>query len=334
MQRLALTILLVFLCTLVGSSVDLSSAGSGRVVHVSTPAQLRKALAAALPGDDIVLADGVYEGRFAVQASRSGTEGKRVTLRGSRAAVLDGGDVNTGYVLHLKASYWEVKGISITNGLKGIMADGVTGVLIDSVKLWSIGEEAIHLRQFSSHNRIERCEISGTGLKTPGFGEGIYIGSAKNNWEKHSVGGPDRCDSNVIAYCRIGPSVAAECIDIKEGTTGGLIRGNHFDATGITGANSADSWMDIKGNGYLIEGNTGYNPEGSMLRDGFQVNVAFPGWGNGNLFIKNDCTINAGGYGILVKLKSSNGEAKDNRVFESNRVKGAGQGLTNIPPAR
>lgn len=51
----------------------------------------------------------------------------------------------------------------------------------------------------------------------------------------------------------IGPNCTAECIDAKEGTIGGLILGNKFNSTGITGANSGDSWMDVKGNNCVIE---------------------------------------------------------------------------------
>jgi len=135
------------------------------------------------------------------------------------------------------------------------MTDGALYDLIDSVSVYHIGEEGIHLRRFSSHNTIQRVVITQTGLKTPDYGEGIYIGSAKNNWNKYTGGRPDYCDSNSVLNSHIGPAIAAECIDIKEGTTGGIIRNNYFDATGITGANSADSWIDVKGNDYRIQDN-------------------------------------------------------------------------------
>ena len=62
--------------------------------------------------------------------------------------------------------------------------------------------------------------------------------------------------------------MAAEAIDIKEGSCCGVIRGNTFDGTGEKGQNGGDSWIDVKGDKYTIEDNTGKNP----LLDGIQVN--------------------------------------------------------------
>lgn len=302
-----------------------------RTVHVSNATELKNALAAAQAGDQIVMADGTYSGKFVVAPGRDGSASNPIVLTGSRNAILDAGDINTGYVLYLQASYWTVKGFTVTNGLKGIMADGVHYNVIDSVKVDHIGEEGIHLRKFSTHNTVMNVEVTNTGIKTPDYGEGVYIGSAKSNWATYTNGDPDRCDSNTVTMSHIGPGVAAECIDIKEGTTGGVILSNHFDATGITGANSADSWIDVKGNYYRVEGNTGFNPGNNPFKDGYQVNVAYTGWGNYNEFRSNVCNVNASGYGFLIKLTSSSGTAVGNKVYASNQVTNAASGVSNIP---
>lgn len=301
-------------------------------VRVTTAAELKKALQQARPGTVIELADGVYEGRFKINAEVSGTTEAPVVLKGSRKAILDGGDQTKGYVLHLQASHWIVKGITIRNGLKGIMADSIQHTTLDSICVTEIGEEGIHLRKFSSHNTIQQVVITQTGLQKPDYGEGIYIGSAKNNWGKYTNGLPDRCDSNSVLHCTIGPAVSAECIDVKEGTTGGIIRYNTFDATGITGANAADSWIDVKGNAWLIEYNTGTSPGGNIFKDGYQVHCAVDGWGCYNTFANNTCQVNAAGYGINISLSSSNGKAVGNKVYRNNKVEGAARGLTNVTP--
>jgi len=302
-----------------------------RVVPVSTTNGLKAALLDARPGDEIVLADGTYNGKFIIAPGKNGTAVAPIILRGSRNAVLDAGDINTGYVLYLQSNYWTIKGFTITNGLKGLMIDGSRYSVIDSIKVDHIGEEAIHLRKFSSQNTIQRTEISHTGLKTPDYGEGIYIGSAKNNWATYTNGNPDNCDSNKIINNKIGPNISAECIDVKEGTTGGIIRGNQFDATGITGANSGDSWIDVKGNNYLIENNNGTNPGGSIFKDGYQVHVAVSGWGNNNEFRNNVSVVNADGYGFNIQLSGSNGTTTGNKVYSNNTVSGAVKGVSNIP---
>lgn len=322
---------LLLACSKTSTPVVSNPVITTRIVNVSTAAQLTTALTTAKAGDEIVMADGTYSGKFVIAAEVNGTTANPIILRGGRNAILDAGSINTGYVLYLQSSYWIIKGFTVTNGLKGIMIDGARNSVIDGVKVNSIGEEGIHLRKFSSQNTIQNCEISNVGLKTPDYGEGVYIGSAKSNWATYTNGNPDLCDSNKIFNNKIGPGVTAECIDVKEGTTGGIIRGNIFDATGITGANSGDSWMDVKGNNYLIENNTGTNPGGSIFKDGFQVHCAVSGWGNNNEFKNNQCTVNATGYGFNIQLSGSNGTTTGNKVYSNNNVTGAVSGVANIP---
>jgi hypothetical protein len=316
--------------TAVNNTTD-STVNTNNIINVHNASQLSSALDYAKPGDEIVMADGLYSGKFVIPAGVNGTAAKPIILSGSRNAILDAGNINTGYVLYLQSNYWIIKGFTITNGLKGLMIDGSLHSVVDGVKIFNIGEEALHLRKFSSHNTIENTEISNTGLKTPDYGEGIYIGSAKNNWANYSNGNPDLCDSNLITKNKIGPNVAAECIDIKEGTTGNIINANHFDATGITGANSGDSWIDVKGNYTLIENNIGTNPGGSIFKDGYQVHCAYAGWGNFNEFKNNNCTVNASGYGFNIQLSGSNGTTTGNKVYSNNIVAGAASGVANIP---
>jgi len=298
------------------------------IITVSNSAELKQALANAKPGQEIEIKDGIYIGNFII--SGSGTSDRPIILRGSRNVILDGATNQTGYVLYLKANYWIIKGITIKNGLKGLVTENANHNMIDGILVTQIGEEAVHFRKFSSHNIIQNSEISYTGLKTPDYGEGIYIGSAVSNWPKYTNSEPDKCDSNQVLNNKIGPFVSAECIDIKEGTTGGLIKGNTFEAQGITGANSADSWMDVKGNFYRIENNIGNNTLPSVLNDGFQVNCAAAGWGNNNEFMSNICNVNAAGFGISIRLKSSKGEATGNKVYNNNKVVNAAKGITNI----
>ena len=302
-----------------------------KVINVSNANELKNVLAIAKPGDSIILKDGVYDGKFVIPATSNGTEKQPITLIGSRKAILDAGSTETGYVLNLLASYWKIKGITLRNGLKGLMVDGGNYNEIDGVLVTNVGEEGIHFRKFSSYNILKNSEINYTGLKTPDYGEGVYIGSAYSNWPNYTGGVPDKCDGNQVINNKIGPYVAAECIDIKEGTSGGVIKGNHFESQGITGANSADSWIDVKGNYYLIEANIGSNQQPSVLTDGYQVNCAYLGWGSYNEFKNNVSEVNASGYGINIRLKSSKGEAVGNKVYTNNKVTNAASGIANIP---
>jgi hypothetical protein len=285
---------------------------------VTDAAGLTEALAAAKPGTVIALADGVYEGRFV--ASTPGTADAPITLCGGAGAILDGGGVKKGYGLHLNgASHWQVRGFTVRNAQKGVMADGVSGTTIAGLTVEKIGDEAVHLRKFSSDNVIEGNTIRETGRRKDNFGEGVYIGTAESNWCDVTDCAPDASDRNVVRNNTIS-AVTAENIDIKEGTTGGTVAGNTFDGNAFSG-DFADSWVDVKGNGWTITGNTGTN---SRL-DGFQTHSVVDGWGRGNVFSRNVANVNGPGYGFNLT------PVEDNRIACDNEVTGAAQGTSNTP---
>lgn len=241
-----------------------------RTIDVSTAAQLKNALSAAKPGDTIRLADGTYKGNF--KAVTAAGASARITLTGSAKAVLTA----SGYGPHLDgASYWTVRGITVTGGQKGIVTDGANGVVLDSVTVHGLDMEGVHFRKSSKDGVIKNSRIYDTGRDGSGMGEGVYVGSAG--------GTGDKSDNVQILHNTIGPGVGGENIDIKEGTTGAKIIGNTFDGSGLTGAHYDDSWADIKGNKVLVEGNTGKHTR----NNGYETHSQQPGWGCGTVFRGN-----------------------------------------------
>jgi hypothetical protein len=280
---------------------------SAGAVQVATASALAAALAGARPGENIVLAPGVYQGNFT--AGVSGTAAAPITLCGGRSAVLDGADIRHGYVLHLdKASWWRLEGFSVEDGQKGVVTDGVTHDVIDGLDVHNIGDEGIHLRSFSSDNIIMNSVVTQTGLLVQFFGEGIYVGSAHKNWCVYSGCGPDKSDDNVIEDNTIFDTTA-ENIDIKEGTTGGTISGNNFNGAGMV-ESAAKGWVNVKGNDWTVEGNTGID----SWENGYEVHQVYPGWGYGNVFQDNRAEVNGSGYGIYVQSKHLNTTVACNNV--------------------
>ncbi|MGP8302554.1 right-handed parallel beta-helix repeat-containing protein [Streptomyces inhibens] len=271
------------------------AASPTRVIEVSTAAQLKDALAAAKPGDSIQLADGTYNGNFKTTAA--GTSGSRITLTGSSKAVLTTGG---GYGLYLNgASYWTVKGITVTGGQKGIMMDASNGVVIDSVTVHDLDMEGVHFRKSSKDGVIKNSTIRDTGKNGSGMGEGVYVGSAG--------GTDDKSDNVQILGNTIGPGVGGENIDIKEGTTGAKIIGNTFDGSGLTGAHYDDSWVDIKGNKVLVENNTGKH----TTNNGYETHTQQSGWGCGTVFRGNTSDLSgatgSGRYGFNITHYDASG---------------------------
>jgi nitrous oxidase accessory protein NosD len=279
---------------------------------VTTADELTEALSGAAPGQVIRLAAGTYEGAFV--ATASGGPDAPIWLCGGRDAVLDGGGIKEGYILHLDgATHWRLVGFSLRNGQKGVMADGTVGSVVQGLSVTGTGDEAIHLRGHSTDNLVIDNDISDTGKRRDKFGEGVYIGSAVSNWCTVSDCRPDRSDRNVVAGNRIS-ATTSENIDIKEGTTGGLVVDNTFDGAGTT---AADSWVDVKGTAWTIRGNRGTDAP----LDGFQTHRIEDRWGERNLFTANTISGAAKigdkgkpGYGIALRPAGGNVVRCDNRA--------------------
>ena len=285
---------------------------------VSSAGGLSSALASARPGEVITLVPGVYPGDFAV--SRSGTASAPITLCGSRSAILQGDSIKSGYTFYLDhASWWRVEGFTVQGGQKGIMADGADHDLLDGLYVHGTGDEGIHLRSFSSDDTVSRSAVRDAGLLRQFYGEGIYVGSAHSNWCRYSGCQPDRSDGNVLTRNDIA-NTTAENIDIKEGTSDGQVIGNHFNGGGMV-ESAATGWINVKGNDWTIQGNTGTD----SVKNGYQVHQVYPGWGIGNVFTGNRAQVNGPGYGIYVQSKKLQTVVACNNV-----VTAAGSGFSTI----
>lgn len=301
-----------------------------QIVNVSTATQLQNAMNVAVAGQTIVLADGVYDlssGLFTPPIGVDGTATLPITIKGSRNAVLTTGTHTTGYGFWFKGNkYWVLKGFTTRNCKNGIVVDSSQYITIDSVQSVYTGQAGINLRRYSSYCVVKNCYVDSCGMLDAAYGEGIYIGSAYENWCTNTYCNIDTCNYNKILSNSFGNYVRAENVDIKEGTKYGLVRGNIFNGTGLANVNGGDSWIDVKGNYYTIELNTG---TGSIL-DGFQTHIQQTGWGNYNTFNQNTLNVNASGYGIRITTSNANGTALNNVVCNSNTVSGATLGLSNI----
>ncbi|GAB2808949.1 hypothetical protein GCM10027200_05930 [Lentzea nigeriaca] len=316
---------------------------------VTTADQLKTALANAKPGETITLAPGTYRGSFVT--TKAGTASAPITLTGPSTAILinDGpsGEApscpaptagwDSGYGLWLfGAPYWNLKGFTVKESKKGIVLDNSHHVTIDGVTVTKTDEEAVHFRRSSADGVVRNSTITDTGLVQKGYGEGVYIGSANSNWSCHgNSGGVDRSDRVQVIGNRIGPGIAAEPIDVKEGTHNGLIQGNTFDGRGITGENSADSWIDIKGIGYRIENNTGTFTTPGTFANGYETHnpSTTPSFANGcgNVWRGNSSDLGGVGEYAIKITSTSRCSANPNVVHASNTVTRAKKGLTNVP---
>ncbi|MGN1036467.1 MAG: right-handed parallel beta-helix repeat-containing protein [Ruminococcus sp.] len=258
-------------------------------IHVTNVEELFTALRNARAGDIIEVESGIYDyttyqGANKFDTSAEGTEYAPITLKAvdpDNPPVLTGNNTANGYVLHITGDYWIVENICFTNSQKGIVLDNSNNTIIRNCEVYNTGSEAIAVRDGSSYCTIEKCSIHDTGKNSPGYGEGVYIGSAKS-----TTGFDYKCDYNTVKEC-IFKNVTAEHIDVKEYTTGTEICGCTFYGDGMTGENYAGSFIDIKGNNVNVHHNTGYRNENKKIVSAFELHEQVEGWGYHCIFTDN-----------------------------------------------
>jgi uncharacterized protein YjdB len=298
-----------------------------RLVSVSSSSELHSAVSAAQPGDLIQMADGTYSGDGELKVSTAGTASQRITLCGSSAAVINAGSNSQMPAIGMiGGSYWTFSGFTITNALFGFYAQKSSHVVMEGLTIHAIGQEAIEIFNFSKYVVIRNNRIYDTGTHVAEYGEGVYIGSSNEKWPTFTGGQPDHSDSSLVEGNNFGPNVRAEAVDVKEGTTGGEIRNNVFDGTGLIESQAGwpTSWVIIQGNGYHVDGNRGAHTIVSGYRVTYHGSVAT---GQNNTFSGNTADVGGAAYGFAVDTPGSFG----NVVSCNNVVVNASRGFASVP---
>ena len=247
--------------------------------------ELRKAVKNAKAGDVIKVAGGLYDcsdGKILAEAD--GTAEAPITLEAldpSAPPLLIARDTARGYILHITGDWWVIDGIDCNYVQKGIVLDNSNHTVIQNCEIFETGAEAVAIRDGSSYCTVKNCNIHDTGLVSPGYGEGVYIGSSKEKTEFDF-----KCDHNKVIGCTF-KNVAAEHVDVKEYTTDTEISGCTFYGDGMSGENYAGSFLDLKGNDCYVHDNVGYRNKNPKIVAAFEVHEQVEGWGYHHVFENN-----------------------------------------------
>ena len=231
-----------------------------------TESQLRGALANANPGDVIRLAANTTYNFAWFTMTRSGTAAAPIWICGPKSAVIDGQGTSDGRGLRLDGvSYVNVIGFTMRNGSKGIQVKNSSHVIVSNLTLKHIGDEAIHLLANTTDSYVVGNIVDGTGVE-PGrafYGEGVYIGTARENRCQYSDCQPDRSDRNVIAFNQIS-NTTSETVEVKAGASDGWIFGNTLDGASMT--SDRPSPIVIMGNRWVIAENVISHPNEDAIQ--------------------------------------------------------------------
>lgn len=268
-----------------------ASACPSATVTVSTWKQLQSALGGARAGTVISMKPGTYSVPWGMPIAARGTAANPVWVCGPRSAVLSGPGVtgNGGFRVD-GSSYLRIAGMTVRNSQKGISVMRSDHVAVADVLVEHLGEEAIHLKNNTTDSVVVGNTIRDTGLMTPTYGEGVYVGTAKPNWCKYNGCAPDASNRNAVVANHI-TRTSSEPIDLKEGAVDGTVWGNTLDGGSMK---VGETLISVQTNNWVVAHNTGANAK----EDGIQVWQAYDVWGRNNTLYANSFTSGIPGYGV------------------------------------
>lgn len=264
-------------------------------------ATIQAGLVAAQPGDTIYLASGTYVEN--VKSVRGGTQNGPISIIGKGETSILTGE-GSGRVFEINHDYlilddFRIEGNQGRNGGKLIFVLGTqtrrgpTGLIIRNMTVGGAGGECIRLRYFVTNaqiynNRIGPCGYDdffggGAGVN----GEGVYIGTADNQWGdgKNPTSDPDISRDNHVHHNTFNMQ-GNECVEAKEGATANMVEYN--TCTGQLDPNAGG--IGFRGGGNTARYNTIYGNVGAGVRVGGDA-----GYGAGNHIYGNTIYSNKAG---------------------------------------
>lgn len=283
-------------------------------IDVGTESALLARMREAKAGDTILVAPGTYTGNTETSGDpgnlpngkgyfwigNDGTAQHPIVVMAKDSANqprLQGTDIKSGYVVHVTGDHVVLRNLIMQRGDKVVMFDNANHGILENCVVRESGSELVHVRDGSSNVTISRNLLQNSGLVSPNFGEGIYVGTDQARWGADDMptsawgdkavsegfGGYDWRVAGTRIFCNQIEDIAAELIDIKEGTRNTFVQYNVFDgdSTGRKGGSTyfsyVGSFVDQKGVLGTMTGNTFFRGSNGELTDFIaEVKRTFP----------------------------------------------------------
>lgn len=196
-------------------------------VEIDPSDDLPAAVAALMPGDELVLAGGSYILSQYFEIAVSGTEMAPIVIRAKDGETPIIEQQAAQNIVNVLGSYVTLRGLELTGGSRGIRIQGASYVTVEDCHVHHTSANAISANDDGADYAgivLRRNHIHHTG----GNGEGMYLGCNDNGCQFHDslIEGNWIHDTN-------GPTVdQGDGIEIKEGSYGNVVRDNVIHDTG------------------------------------------------------------------------------------------------------
>jgi hypothetical protein len=230
-----------------------SLSAKAAVVEITPSGDLRAAIAALGPGDELVLAGGTYNmsSRFAITANGTVTQPIVIRQKAGQSALIQ---MNTGSqnVVEVEgSSHLVLRGLRFRGGSHGIRLMSSSFVTIEDCEVFDTGDVAISANSGGTYDGlvIRRNHIHDTN----GTGEGMYLGCNSNTCRVMN----STIENNYIHHTNAPTVEQGDGIELKEGSANNVLRNNVIHDTNYPGIIT----YSTVGNGApnVVEGNVIWN---------------------------------------------------------------------------
>jgi hypothetical protein len=235
------------------AAVLIAAAPAAFAVDIAPGGNLRTAIAALKPGEELRLAGGTYTVDSGFRVTVNGTAQQPIVMRsrdGERALIRQ---TNSGQnVFEISGSrYFVVRDIEFTGGSHGIRLMSSSFITIEGCEVHDTGDVAISANSGGTYEglRILRNHIHHTN----GTGEGMYLGCNSDACRLAN----SLIEGNYVHHTNGASVTQGDGIELKEGSFGNVIRDNVVHDTNYPGIIT----YSTVGNGApnVVEGNVIWN---------------------------------------------------------------------------
>lgn len=206
------------------------------------------------PGDEVVLADGMYMMTERFSFTAIGTESEPIIIRAAEGATphFNRPNANQNIWDIENAEHVVIRGLTFSGGSAGLRVSGATNLTIEECEIFDTEDVALRINDGGvTYSRVQiiRNHIHDTG----GTGEGMYLGC--NDDGCRIAGG--LVAYNYVHHTDAGDVSQGDGIELKDGSFGVTIRGNVIHDTNypcILGYSTAGN-----GEPNVVEGNVMWN---------------------------------------------------------------------------
>ena len=174
------------------------------------------------PGDIVYVKNGTYREDVYIDGRHGGAN--YITFRNypGHSPVIRGSGVESGRNKIVNSSFLKLIGFTITNIQQGLFVDTSNNIILQNLKVYNVGQEAVRIRLNSSFVTLQDSVIHDT-RKWQFNGEGVYIGTSSSQQPSSP---PYDNTHDILVKNNTIYNTNDECIEAKEGTYNITIDGN------------------------------------------------------------------------------------------------------------